>query len=424
MQTKLLNFRLVLVCIAAAAIGLPIAIISIAKLLLLLGAAGFFLFSRRLIHPLTLHGRLRHTRLAILIAMLAFGLSIFWTTAPLLEALGSFAKYAKLLFIPLVAAFIQSRREAVLALGTFAALQLLMVISSWLLFFHVPVPWATSPTAVLYNSVFSSYLDEGIMTAVFAAICWHLRKLVPGRFGSLIAAGIALLALLNVFFVLRGRTGHVVALVLISLAIAWELPGRYRKLMALVPVMVLAVTVALSPKVQHRIIDVKTEVMGFFAGQGSSVVTGTSSGIRLHFWHRAIQSMADHPLIGTGVGSWSIEFNRLERLKSRSPESIRIMGNPHQEYLLWGVQLGIGGIILLLAILVSIFRETLAMDELAARSAQSTLLALAVSCLFNSTIYDALIGDFFCITLGLLLALGVYGSQPVAGTPVGHERTA
>lgn len=413
---------MVLVCIAAAAVGLPIAIVSIAKLLLLLGAAGILVFSRQSGHRLTLNGQLNRTRFAILIAMLFFALSILWTTAPLLEAWGSLAKYAKLLFIPLIVAFIQSRREALFALATFGVVQLFVVISSWMLFFHIPVPWAISPTATLYNSVFSSYLDEGIMTAVFAAICWHLRRLVPGRFGSFIAIAITLLALLNVFFVLRGRTGHVVALTLISLAIAWELPRQYRKTIALIPVAVLAVMMGLSPKVENRINEVTMEVQDFFAGEGSSVITGTSSGIRLHFWHRAIQSMADNPLLGAGIGSWGNEFNRLEKQNNLLPETIVGMGNPHQEYLHWGVQLGIGGVILLLAILISILKDTWTMNGIATRSIQSTVAALAVSCMFNSTIYDALIGDFFCIALGLLVALGAYDSEYAAGAPVKHER--
>jgi hypothetical protein len=37
----------------------------------------------------------------------------------------------------------------------------------------------------------------------------------------------------------------------------------------------------------------------------------------------------------------------------------------------------------------------------------SVLAALAVSCLFNSSIYDDLIGDFFCLSLGVLLAYGI-----------------
>lgn len=73
---------------------------------------------------------------------------------------------------------------------------------------------------------------------------------------------------------------------------------------------------------------------------------------------------------------------------------------------MWGVQLGIPGILLLLALMLSILRDTMKMEENHARAAQSTLLALAIACLFNSSIYDAQIGDFFCIVIGLLLALG------------------
>jgi hypothetical protein len=29
-----------------------------------------------------------------------------------------------------------------------------------------------------------------------------------------------------------------------------------------------------------------------------------------------------------------------------------------------------------------------------------------VACLFNSALYDDLMGDFFCVSLGLLMALG------------------
>jgi O-antigen ligase len=36
------------------------------------------------------------------------------------------------------------------------------------------------------------------------------------------------------------------------------------------------------------------------------------------------------------------------------------------------------------------------------------LAIFAVVCLFNSTLFDALIGDYFCFQLGLLLALGVF----------------
>ena len=34
--------------------------------------------------------------------------------------------------------------------------------------------------------------------------------------------------------------------------------------------------------------------------------------------------------------------------------------------------------------------------------------ALLIACLFNCALYDALIGDFFCVVIGLLLALAAH----------------
>ena len=98
--------------------------------------------------------------------------------------------------------------------------------------------------------------------------------------------------------------------------------------------------------------------------------------------------------------------------------------NPHQEYLLWGVQLGVPGIFLLLALMISIMKDTLSMETQAARATQSALLALAIACLFNSSLYDAQIGDFFCVVLGLLLALGLHPQNPTSQRVTFQEATA
>lgn len=57
-----------------------------------------------------------------------------------------------------------------------------------------------------------------------------------------------------------------------------------------------------------------------------------------------------------------------------------------------------------------------------ARATQSALLALAVACLFNSSIDDALIGNFFCVLMGLLLALGLSKTTNETGVAPQPER--
>jgi O-antigen ligase len=81
-------------------------------------------------------------------------------------------------------------------------------------------------------------------------------------------------------------------------------------------------------------------------------------------------------------------------------------GNPHQEFLLWGVHLGIPGMALLAAFFVALVHDARRMAMPVRRSLLSMIAVLFVACLFNSVLYDALIGDFFCIVLAALFVLG------------------
>jgi O-antigen ligase len=411
LRTKKINFRLAVICLMAASVGLPIAIISIAKLLLLGYVAAVSLFARNLAgNGATLLKT--WTLPAVFAALLAFALSLLWTVAPQEEALGSFAKYGKLIIIIVMMALIRERREAVYAMGAFALSQLLVVAGSWLLFADLPVAWATSRTTLSHYTVFSGYLDQGIMSAVFAAVCWHLRGLVPGRYGPQIAIAVAVASLANVFFVMVGRSGQLVGVALLSLAIMWQLPRKYRMVVTLLPFFLVLALFFSSPTMRERLTLLKAEVQAYSQKQDSS----TSSGVRLAFWRTAAQIIAQRPIAGAGVGSWSTEYDRLERDKNPRHENINPGSNPHQEYLLWGVQLGIPGLLLFAAFMLSVLRDSMKMDAPYARATQSALLALVVACLFNSTLYDGLIGDFFCVLIGLLLALGL--SKPAVPSPI------
>jgi len=394
--------------------------ISFAKVLLLIFGLAFLLFTRRRAQAENSRLAGLSTAFAVLTVFFVFALSLLWTVAPQHEALGSLAKYGKLILIVLMVALIRSRREAHFAVASFVLTQTFLLASSWMLYAQFPVPWATSRMALTEHAVFSSYLDQGIITAVFAATCWHLRASAPGRFGRELAIFIALAALGNVFFVLSGRSGHIVAITLLSMAIMWELPNRYRTVVVILPFLLALALFFSSDKVRDRLTQVEVEVQSY----STQVEPSTSSGVRLNLWRRAIQTIGQHPLAGSGVGSWSTEFNRLQREQNPAHVDIDSNGNPHQEYLLWGVQLGIPGILLLFAFMASVLRDTLKMEKSHARAAQSVLIALAVACLFNSSIYDAQIGDFFCILIGLLLALGLNKTSiPTVTTNPGKHAT-
>ena len=335
---------------AAASVGLPIALVSIAKLFLFVGGAAILLSQKPVADPEHAHRNVRWTAFAVLLVLAAFTASLGWTTASGSSAFGSLAKYGKLLTIPLIALLIQSRREATIALAAFAAAQVFTILSTWMLVAHLPVPWATSPTAMVFKTTFSSYLDQSIMTGVFAAICWHLKAYAPVRYRTTLAMGICALALSCVFFIFQGRTGHVVAIALITLALLWEIPKRRRVGVAAIPVLLVIVLAMNSGKGNHGLAEIGNGIAAFSTTGDAS----GSSGIRLDLWRRSLQSISENPVWGSGAGSWSRELNRQQNL--RTPVfPPRITANPHQEYLLWGIELGVPGIALLCAVLAALW---------------------------------------------------------------------
>lgn len=399
-------FRLFLVGFAALSVGLPVIFISAAKFILLIGALLLFILESKTRQRPSPYADL-WLPMAILVALAAMALSLLWTSASNEQAAHALIKHAKLITIPILIGLIRSRREALVALSLYAAGQLLLLGGTYLLVLGVPLPWAPVRTHERVYALFSSYLDQSVMAGIFAAVCWHLRGLLQHTRVRWLPALVSLLALGCVFFIFQGRTGHLVAIAMVSLAVMWALPQRWRVAALVCPVLVLGALTAGSEKIHARFGLMSQEVRAF-ANEG---VINSSSGLRLNLWHRASQSITEHPLTGSGVGSWEREFVRLEKLHGTDP-AVDLRANPHQEYLLWSVELGGLGLLLLCAILWSAWRDARPAPPGLRWAQQSVVVGIAVAALFNCTLYDALIGDFLCITLGLLVALGRHPASP------------
>lgn len=339
----------------------------------------------------------------ILLALLAFALSLLWSEAPPDIALMAFAKHSKLLEIAIVVGLIRHAREARGALVAFCLGQAFFMLSSWAMVAGWRVPWATSLLIPQYQYVvYSTYLDQTLMFSAAAAVFWHLRHTWAG---ALWPAGLlALSAIGNNLFFQEGKTGYVASFGVLMLAVLWEIPKKWRLLSVVVAPLVIVLGVyASSEKLQLRVAQVVTESQSY-ATEGASE---TSSGFRLHAWRRSVQAIMESPVMGHGVGSWTHAVKSIEGAQAQKVFGDGLTSNPHQEFLLWGVELGVLGTLLLLTLVASLVRDALTFSTPLKRATLSVLAVMVVACLFNSSLYDALIGDFFCVTLGVLLALGI-----------------
>ena len=85
----------------------------------------------------------------------------------------------------------------------------------------------------------------------------------------------------------------------------------------------------------------------------------TSSGWRLNAWMRSVQALQEKPLQGHGVGNWAPVVKRIQGSDADAIFGQGNHSNPHNEYLLWAVELGVGGALLLLVLLIGIARDAL-----------------------------------------------------------------
>lgn len=409
------NLRTVLVCLVAFSVGLPIALVSVAKALLFAIGLGFLIrghFGKQTDPALQASWTVK----AVLICFFGFAVSLLWTDVPLRVAALSLVKHGTLLSTVILIFLIRSETEARWGIGAFVAGQTFLLLSSWFLVAGLHPPWIVDldsngdPRGPYV--VWSSYLDQSMIFATTAAVLFHLRRenLWPGWVGVLLSA----MALANVLFFLPGRTGYAIAIAIIALSIMWMMPSRWR-LVTLIAVPIVSIAaLSMGPaKVQERLSRIVTEGKNY----AQQTQTESSSGWRLNAWHRSIQAIAESPWIGHGVGSWITTVKRLEGNAGTKIFGSSQASNPHQEYLLWGVELGVAGSLLLPVLLLCVVRDAIGFRKSIAHATMSVASAIAVACLFNSALYDGLIGDFFVVTLGLLLALGIRTRQTKGELP-------
>jgi O-antigen ligase len=414
-----INLRTLFVVFLAFSVSLPIALLSLAKTFVFL-AALFYLCGSLCAPPPALPTiRLRVT-VIVLTCMLVWAVSLLWTGANQQDALIAFVKHGKLLTIPILVFLIRNRDEARWGVWSFLSGQTLVLVSSWLMALDVPLFWVTRVSGLAdpltqYVPYADSYLDQSIMLATTSGVLWHLAAQQMTAARNWLRC-FALVGLANVLILMPGRTGYLLAIVALCLAAFFEMPPRFRLTAAVItPVLLGLVLFYTVPLFQARVDQAANELTSY----GSAPDVHSSIGARLNMWKLSVQAIAQQPGTGYGVGNWTPVIKRIY-----GPGADGLFGegngsNPHQEMLLWTVELGIAGTLAFIALFLALVYDTRAFNVPLQRATRSVILMLLLACLFNSPLYDDLMGDYFCVALGLLLALGLRDNQPPLPPRVG-----
>jgi O-antigen ligase len=340
--------------------------------------------------------QLRHHPVALMalgfVALLAVGVA--YGEQPREDAWRYFGKYADLVILGVFVTLFGApawRRRALLALA--AALAVLVWLSYLVKLGVVPpVPWLRGRPD--YPVVALDSLTHGILVAfgafLFAVLGLHAPRGPVRTIWFVLAAA----AVANVLFIVPGRTGYfVLAALALYLGYAWRrLIGL--ALVALGGAVLVGVGLTASATLQNRLDQTVREAREWQPG----VPAQTSVGYRLEFYYNTLAMIQDRPLVGAGTGGFPSAYKRQVAGTAMAPAA-----HPHNEYLLMTAQLGVAGLVALLALFWVPWRLAprlpLPHERMLARG---VVLTIAVGSVFNCLLLDHTEGLFFAWGLGVL----------------------
>jgi O-antigen ligase len=392
-QHRWQSFAVFSVSFLAVSVSLGVAMVSVAKLLLLIAVVGQLFFDVKH-HSFPSVKHWPQVTWWILMAMGWMSLSFLWTEVSSADALAGWGRHSRILWYIPVLYLLRSPEQSLLTLKWFVAGMVVMLLSSWALVAGLPVPWATAKALPSLGIVHGSTLEQPVLLTFLAVVLWFMREHWPTGRWRWAPIGILLLTVFNVFFVMTGRSGFIVMLLFITMAGWWKSPPRWRWICISLPFALTILMISISPRFQARTTQVFHDVQTY--QQGS---IDASQALRLDYWHRSLLAIQEKPFIGHGVGSWRMNYYRLGGMQVGAPS------NPHQQYLLWAVESGLIGTALFLAILFFQFKATNALPENARQTLLTITFISATMGLMNCPYFGAGMGECLVYLTASLLSL-------------------
>ena len=295
------------------------------------------------------------------------------------------SKYARLAYIPFLAAAVLNTRHALWVLAGFSAGMLLTLLVSYGI---AMVPDACGLLGLKgggpqWNpTVFKLHITQNYFMALAAALWAYvfiaLRGNPKARLWANTALVFAVLALLNVLFMVDGRTGWVVVGVLLAYLFHQRFGWKGALAGGAAGVALMALAVVFVPALQQLF---SAAIQEFQVWLEHGVAEGRS-GMRLTYYTHAVQAIAEKPWFGHGLGGVREALN----LSALNDPNFAL-NNPHNQYLLFGVQIGLLGLAAYMAYWGLLFQSASKMHE--GRSVpMAFLLTFAVANLFNSFHFD------------------------------------
>ena len=337
--------------------------------------------------------RVNPAALSFLALFALYGLGMLYSTVPWQESLAFWVKYNKLLFIPIIVSLLDDTLWRRRAADAFLWGMLLVLAISYLKWMGW-VPHADNGQGYI---LFKNRIAHNIFMAfTFYLLLVRAYCDVPRRW---LWTGVALLAALNLLFLVNGRTGQLLLPVMLILFVVQHLDWRGgMKTLAGVAALSTALVffIGTDHLQQMRMFKVQQEI----ELQSHDPSQETSSGLRFKFYKHTLAIAAERPWFGWGTGSFKTVYAEHEQRNAFASAT----SNPHNEYLLIVQQLGLFGLGVLMLTGWLTWRAANKLTAVEAGRLRALVLLIGIGALFNSLLLDSAEGKFYCLMVGIYLS--------------------
>jgi len=319
-----------------------------------------------------------------LLLLLCFIVGLCYGDATNSDALSMLSKYRELLFIPIVTVFLNAERSRYWAWNAFILSSVLILLISYLMHFGVlDLNHQGDPA-------FKSRITHSIFISFFGFYC--AQKAYDGMAYQKVYWLLFIACAYNLVFIVEGRTGQLIAVVLVLLFAVQRFIKRGILLAVFIVGLLMLLFLNYSDKAarfNEGVVNMESDL------KPGPEQAQTSMGQRYMFWRYSLKLIAEKPLFGHGTGSFAKEYERIalnETMKTK---------NPHNEFLMVGVQLGVVGLLVYLGFLASQYYLSKKLPYQEKYVAQGLLLTLIITSLFNTPIMDHTEGHWFLMMIAL-----------------------
>ncbi|MGL5990846.1 MAG: O-antigen ligase family protein [Plesiomonas sp.] len=254
-------------------------------------------------------------------------------------------------------------------------------------------------------TVFKLHITQNFFMAISCVLFFYFAMKSSGKDRGFFLA-ICLASIVNIIFCVQGRTGYLAILTAISVIPFFFLDIKKTIAVCFIGALMASGVFFTDNSASERVKLGFNEIERCVdSGDYTAASCNSSMGLRIFYWNSALKKIKSNPLFGYGPSNQFIP-----RLPG-SPEGYSVENNPHNEYLMQGVQLGFYGIILFLSLhLIAIFKL------IKSNSQQEKLVFVVLSMyitanFFNSFVNDIAEGTLYMIVFAIVVALTLPKNQ-------------